>query len=66
MATPIAATVAVAKMIVGGEDHPATFVQVEVRRCQAVRNLLTDARKDLQWLAKILRVTRERGEAATA
>ena len=65
MTAAVAATVTAPTMIIGGEDHPAKFVQVEVRRSEAGRNLLTDTRKDLRWLVPISRVTRERGEATT-
>jgi hypothetical protein len=65
MTATVAATVTAPPMIIGGEDHPAKFVQVEVCRGEAGRNLLTDTRKDLRWLVPISRVARERGEATT-
>ena len=65
MTAAVATTVTAPTMISGGEDHPAKFVQIEVRRSEAGRNLLTDTRKDLCRLVPILRLTRERGEATT-
>src|SRR5260221_10029973 len=65
MTATVTATVTAPTMILGGEDHRAKFVRVEVRRCLAGCNLLTDARKDLRWLVLISRVTCQRSEAAT-